>query len=548
MPERPFEGFVPPEARPKNEEEQSRETEPIRRAFEYRDADGRLLGTAEATFDAASKPMPYLSAKDGAEATGRSLLSFVLRGEKDGARTEIDMLALAVPHGVEVVASDVPLANYHYEDEARRAFVPPLETPLDVGVLLHELGHAEQHGEERFKKITPLYARSKPFASGDKPVSLGAFLELVDAVSEAVPDARPVFDHEAREQLGRLEARRSEALARKSAAERALIEQEGLRDDELRSLLGDALAGADLRSIADEAKQLGFREAHLVPPLAASPAVEALLVRLEAAGFRFEGSEAVTATIAGAAKPGEGFGATRPRSERLVRRRAVTTADQVSAIVASLEEASASDADLHYDPSSETLYASFTVDVPQAGRGRVLVEARVPDDQFAGYAKLRRGADRVVEELERKCDEEFEGVEAADKAVRHLLGGVNLKDIAALPTRMMERDATRRALRWLRQVRDKTGVNLLAPHLVKPEHLVGARQEQQEDCVGSTAGGMVADDERTVEITILEDLRRALEGYGAARMRLKPPDQDDHPGITPVAGHERPPSESAEEK
>lgn len=534
---------MPPEAQPKGDAERAPETEPLRRVFEYRDADGRWLGTAEVAFDQQEQPMPYKAAKDGAEATGRKLRSFVLRGEKDGKPTEIDMLALAVPAGVEVLASDVPLANYHYENQDRKAFVPPLETPLDVGVFFHELGHAEQHQEERFEKITPLYGESKPLASGSDPVSVRSFLKLLDAVNEAVPDARTVFDDQARDQLARLEEQRQSALDKKSSLERALDEQESLRNSELRALLGEAMAErADLAAIADEAKRVGIRESHPVPPLVASPDVAALVARLEDAGFRFEGSGTLAAATAGAAKPGIGFDAAQPRTERMVRRSAIATAEQASAVVDAIGELRAVDADVQYDPTSETLFASFTVDVPHAGPGRVIVEARVSDDRFAQYEKLRTGADRIVADLERNGDAEYENAVVAGDAERLLLGAVNLNDIAALPTRMMERDATRRALRWLRQVRDKAGVNLLAPHLVQPERLAGGDQGRTQDCTGSTAAGMATDDDGGVETTILEDLRHALEGYGAARMRLRPPDQEDHLGITPSAGRGRPPS------
>jgi hypothetical protein len=302
-------------------------------------------------------------------------------------------------------------------------------------------------------------------------------------------------------------------------------------------------ARVDLGAVADEAKHVGMREAHPVPPLVASPDVEAMVAKLEVAGFRFEGSSGLAAATAGSAKEGAGFGAVNRQTERMARRRSLTTADQLAAVVGGISEVRASDADLQYVPSSETLYASFTVDVPHIGAARMIVEAHVADDAFERYAKIRAGADRVVADLERKADSEFESLDYATKAERLLLGGVNLGDFAALPTRMMERDATRRALRWLRQVRDKTGVNLLVPHLVQPERIVSAQRMAQEECVESTAGGLASGEEGAVEITILDDLRRALEGYGAARMRFKPPDDDEHPGITPIAGPERLPPE-----
>lgn len=546
MPERPYGEFSPPESRPKPEGERSPEAEPVRRTFEYRDAAGKVLGTAEVSLGAEALPMPYKAMKDGTEAMGRKVLSFVLRGEKDGSPTEVDMLALAAPDGVEVLSSEVPLANYHYEHHTGRAVVPPLETPLDVGVYFHELGHAEQHREARFEKITPLYGSAKPIAAGERPmIALNSFLELIDAVTDAVPDARAVFDAEAREQLGRLRERRQTAFDRKSAAERALDEQEMLRNQELRELLTDGIAARiDLGGIADRARKAAMSESHPVPPLQPSEAVRKVRAELEAAGFRFEESKDVTAQLAVEMKRGEGFDADASKEKNPVRRRDVTTGEQVAALVDAITRARAAEVDLRYDRAAQKAFVGMTVDLPHVGKRRMHVELALPEDAYDRYAKLRRGADAIVHDLEERCDTAYEELTSSDQAVKHLLDAVNLRDVAALPTRMMERDATRRALRWLRKIRDEAGVNLLVPHLVQPERLVGGRPAAAErDCVSSTADSMEAGNVGDVETTVVEDLRKALESYGAARMRLRPPGDDEHLGITPAAGRERPSSE-----
>ena len=99
---------------------------------------------------------------------------------------------------------------------------------------------------------------------------------------------------------------------------------------------------------------------------------------------------------------------------------------------------------------------------------------------------------------------------------------------------------TRRAFQWLRTVRQKTGVDLLATHLVPPEALVAMGQARQDEaCADSTAEGLAAPYERNVEASVVSDLKNALATYGADKMRLRPPGEDKGPGTIPIAGHER---------
>ncbi len=51
-------------------------------------------------------------------------------------------------------------SNHYFTGESKSVTSPPLETPADLGILLHELGHAKQSTEERFQEIGKQYGHS----------------------------------------------------------------------------------------------------------------------------------------------------------------------------------------------------------------------------------------------------------------------------------------------------------------------------------------------------------------------------------------------------
>ncbi|HTK05137.1 MAG TPA: hypothetical protein VL500_06125 [Candidatus Eisenbacteria bacterium] len=554
MPERPTpEGFLP-----KEEAKESQEAEIVRRRFEYRDANGEVLGTAEVELEGPEIELEYKTVKGKEPGKGRKLRSFIIRGEKDGTPTEIDMMELANPHGVEVVSATEHLENYHYSDDAKVAMAPPLESPIDVGVFLHELGHADQYHEQRFAKITPLYGRSKPATSRDAKMPYLALMELLESVVEAVPDAKKVMDEDSLKQLRTLEDRRNDALDRKGRLDRALEEQERLRSAELQALLIDAVKRRmDVDGILAESERLIAAEGHVTPPLKASPETAKLVDKLTDAGIRFQEEYREDGLEDRAYRPQHvRIAAERELPADVLSELSVTTPAQVKDILEqSVFGALAHETDLTYDPATEELIARVPYQV--TGQARPPEEQRrfggsgprrrmfamrlnVPQDVFDEYLRLREGADRQVRQLEEAVDKAYDDAVGDERAQGMMIESLNMKDIAALPTRMMERDATRRALQWLRTVRQRTGVDLLATHQAPREALAAMSGGQTAtDCVGATLEGIAHPDEQTVEAKVLTDLKRALTSYGADKMQLRPPGEDDGAGFIPIAGHER---------
>ena len=97
-----------------------------------------------------------------------------------------------------------------------------------------------------------------------------------------------------------------------------------------------------------------------------------------------------------------------------------------------------------------------------------------------------------------------------------------LKDVLALPLRMAERDATRRALQNLRRIREEAGIDLLKKTLNPKEALASPA----EGCEAATADGL-GDPERYVSVSTVSAMKGDLKTYGADRFRIgKDAEQD----------------------
>ncbi len=91
-----------------------------------------------------------------------------------------------------------------------------------------------------------------------------------------------------------------------------------------------------------------------------------------------------------------------------------------------------------------------------------------------------------------------------------------LKDILALPLRMAERDATRRALQNLRRIREEAGIDLLSKTL-NPK---GALASEAEGCEAATAEGL-DDADAYVNVSTVAAMKGDLKTYGAEKFRIK---------------------------
>ena len=195
----------------KAERPPSPERETLRKEYEYRDSEGKLIG--KATVELADELIEVKrrdEEKDGEKeknvlGIGRQLRSFVLDGEADGQPTRVDVLDLANQHGILIFIKDARSPKNAYDPSGEAILSDPLETPTDVGVLLHELGHADQWRDEHLEALTPLYGRKEgrqPFTSPYAPLK-----EVLAAAEKTVPGAEALVDEKTRSRLEELEAR-----------------------------------------------------------------------------------------------------------------------------------------------------------------------------------------------------------------------------------------------------------------------------------------------------------------------------------------------------
>lgn len=127
---------------------ETKEKEYIEQEFEYRDVEGNLI----------AKAIVEMSQEDveGPEGVKDKVLkSFRLEGEKDGKSTSIDVLELANLHKTKIILARG--ANYSSSFDKREIIAPPLESPIDVAILLHELGHADQEQDEKIEGLSDFY-------------------------------------------------------------------------------------------------------------------------------------------------------------------------------------------------------------------------------------------------------------------------------------------------------------------------------------------------------------------------------------------------------
>lgn len=107
-----------------------------------------------------------------------------------------------------------------------------------------------------------------------------------------------------------------------------------------------------------------------------------------------------------------------------------------------------------------------------------------------------------------------------------------LRDILALPTQMSERDATRRALLWMRRIREEAGIDLLSKTLNVKE----AVTDHPPLCADYVVDALSQDADGYISVSTIDVMRRDLASYGADRFRLR---KDKDGGTMPSAGRTR---------
>lgn len=123
----------------------------------------------------------------------------------------------------------------------------------------------------------------------------------------------------------------------------------------------------------------------------------------------------------------------------------------------------------------------------------------------------------AIPEAREAADSEAVAALASASTMEELEAAVaRLRGILALPLRMAERDATRRALQGLRRIREEAGIDLLSKTLNPKEALVS----EAEGCEAAMVEG-AEDPDAYVKVSTVAAMKGDLKTYGAEKFRIK---------------------------
>lgn len=468
-----------------------KEQEPItRREFDYRDKNGKLIGVAILELENELLPAAFPT-NEGEPGKARILKSFVLKGEKAGKPTEIDMLAFLGTREkrLAVHVAEQDLKNYCYQDESKRVTIPPLESPIDVAVALHEFGHAEQWNEERFKKITPLYGFFKNPPKSSKELK---------TILEAVPEGQKLLPEHSLEVLEAAEESRDDTRKKLDALSEQIdkLKKEN-REQE------DKLVQRALKDVINESyKQYETAWEALTPekknqPGAERQEVEKIIKYLESQGIKFP----ETTSVENEETP--------PFSMETLHR-----------VISNLGNARL-DKKQPFSDSGEKMNLELNIRMSGDEPPRIVkmeIDTAPKDAEF--YKKTIAVQKTQIDSL---ISDERETGESAQKytdIVKKRLA--KLEDLIKLPGRMMERDATRRAFQWLRELRQKHGIDLFKGIYVKAEKLV-IPPDEEETCADDVSTALAAAPKKMgiIASASQKELTRYLKSYGATTGEMR---------------------------
>lgn len=512
---------------PGSEREKDREKEAERRTFEYRDRQNNLIGSAELELAPEEVEVPLDAYGKKEKGRGRELKSFVLRGKKGGSETSVDVIALINRHKTKIIVANERLDNYAYLDKANEAVVASPQTPLDIGVMFHELGHADQHHEERFDAVTPMYESGKS-ATADV---LGTFADVrqkVEAVIAAVPEAARMLNPETMQELESMQREKNRLWDKRDGIEERLSAQKAERDRVVQEALGRALTGALPEGFAADVERTFNALGENWDENMSQEKGDEYVAALEKAGIRFGPEPALAAEkpkntrrFISFADDGEPAKSEKP----FLARSEVKGVEQARILTQRFRNGvNSQETQMSYAAENGRLEVSLPFpDGSTYWNRKLRLELPMSPEDHAAFDAAREAADASVAATERQLADAVAELTAAGNAYRERVGRSNLADILKLPQRMLERDATRRAYQWLRLIRQEAGIDLFAAHDVPREATVGAMRESRQEkkkgvageCEDSAATVFEDGAEDWIETDVLTGLGDALSSYGA---------------------------------
>jgi len=502
-------------------EAKGEQRESVRETYEYRDAEGKLVCKAEAEYgelgpnDAEGIDLGRFGVE---KISGRLLKGLKLTGEKG----EIDLVELAKAQGVKIIVSDKRLKNYAYLEkdwnQNDRVLVPPLENLLDVGVMLHELGHAAQYNDEGFSRIKNFYSLEKQSVES---VSLAELDEIMSALPET--QALNPMLAESKSLRKKVDSKTAEISHKKSEIVRL---ERGLRKD-VAKLMGRTLPfKRELEESRYDSKAEARKALEKMGITVSGEKPEALEKR-QRKPFTLEELE-------------EDEDVKKPEPPPLCEDD--LSADGLFAIRTALFRSFPIDtAQIDYDAAAHSLSLRLQVNLFYGTEERSMsLKVSFSPEDFAALQEMRQTAARKIATAQAEIARLEEEVAAARDRMKALDTSGEFKRLINMPRRVMERDATRRAFQWLRKVKQATGANVFSQIKADAAQLKRHKKILKEDdesggCEDSMASEAVqVDIDRKVSVKDYLAMAYGTPGHGATpeNMRIKKPGETG-PGKMP---------------
>lgn len=528
------EGESRPEAAPKTESVLEAtfvapEGKPAERwRHKYYDAHGGFLA------EAAEERLVEREATDlmveGEEArlgSARLLKKFVMYGVKDGEPVEIDVLELCNQTKNDIMVAEEPLENYQYTNKTKSSVVPPLTSPLGIGVLFHEQGHAAQSHDENYKQLNDFYTISRDVGIKQNAVSFQQAKYLVGEIIKIAPEAGEILNEsERKEALKRLKNEDDNRQKLGNAASEKTNEIAGVYAEEtlvLQELIEKGSGAISMQALLSEFEEIEQKMSVLLKKKELEAAAQlwkellpGFISKLEVAGFRFATGKRLSKKEEDTSERVFGEPPKKDKPDITV----LSKFYAVRRLLNRINILQYKDIKIDYQVKKKKMIIEF-VTASAAEAGRALLDLDIePDDYLAMRQKIIEIKKRAAA-LKTEIDGMSEEIKFSEKLMQQIITTSGLGDIIAYPARFLERDATERAYQWAEQLKERAGIDLFKP-LARAE--IKESKTETEDCAISVIEGFHALTQKEGLVGVREDLEAAAITYGAeepARARRK---------------------------
>lgn len=503
----------------------------IAELFEYRADDGTIAARAMAEFedktyavsDLVGERIRAISGNTEAKAWRLKSMRVFTENEDQAA----DLLSVVDLGDIQVYVSTEPLTNYSFIPDKKIAIVPPLTSAVDIGIMMHEIGHGQQFQDSRFDQITPLQVRGHELSRGNTSPTITEIVQAFEMTLAAVPEAASALTKEALDQLRTLKSTREDLTQRSERLRATADSLEKEKHVELqsffRSLLEQMVVRDDFKKSVDlEVDAFGSGS---VSAEEFEAARDRLMDRLTEAGFSFS-SELPTSPPA---ESGQSFvfgsEETEQPEARLIARADFTDLNDMTHLLESLSRRQIIPSIQEtYDPQTETMTFKISLDIIKGMEDRFAeFKTSVPAMVYRGFREKQKSFDGSITATMQRIEEidlEAIGVAAEEESI---LENIEWRSIIDLPRKILERDAWARALTGLRKLRDATGADFLRRQLVPKETISSVVAATScESGIGYMVDGIKDD----LAVTVSEVMKAALTSYRASsdKFRQRPKD------------------------